>query len=43
MEIPGGSDDLRSFEEALEPRQVAVRVQSFIGQPVDRISALFEA
>jgi hypothetical protein len=43
MEIPGGIDDLLSFEEVLEPWQVAVGVQSFIGQPVERIRALFEA
>lgn len=34
---------LRSFEEILEPGQVAVGVQSFIGQPVERLKALFEA
>jgi hypothetical protein len=34
---------LRSFEEVLEAGQVAVGVQSFIGQPVERLHALFEA
>lgn len=38
-----GIADLRSFEEVLEPWQVAVGVQSFIGEPVERIRALFEA
>jgi len=38
-----GIADLSSFEEVLEPWQVAVGVQSFIGQPVERIRALFEA
>jgi hypothetical protein len=37
-----GFDLLRSFEEVLEPWQVAVGVQSFIGQPLDRVRALFE-
>jgi hypothetical protein len=35
--------DLRSFEDVLEQGQVAVGVQSFIGQPLDRLRALFEA
>ena len=35
-------EDLASFEEVLEPWQVAVGIQSFIGQPLDRIRALFE-
>ncbi|AMJ62343.1 DUF6492 family protein [Bosea sp. PAMC 26642] len=44
----GGSDadgiaSLRSFEEVLEKGQVAVGVQSFIGQPVAQLRALFEA
>lgn len=39
----GGIATLRSFEEVLEPGQVAVGVQSFIGQPVARLKALFEA
>jgi hypothetical protein len=34
---------LRSFEEVLGDGQVAVGVQSFIGQPVARLRALFEA
>lgn len=34
---------LRSFEEVLEPHQVAVGVQSFIGAPMDKLKALFEA
>lgn len=38
-----GIAGLRSFEEVLEPGQVAVGVQSFIGQPVARLRALFEA
>jgi len=37
-----GMAALRSFEEVLEPWQVAVGIQSFIGQPLDRIRALFE-
>lgn len=37
-----GMDRLASFEEVLEPWQVAVGIQSFIGQPLDRIRALFE-
>lgn len=37
-----GFDRLGSFEEVLEPWQVAVGVQSFIGQPLDRIRTLFE-
>jgi hypothetical protein len=37
-----GFERLASFEEVLEPWQVAVGVQSFIGQPIDRIRALFE-
>jgi hypothetical protein len=37
-----GFDGLGSFEEVLEPWQVAVGVQSFIGQPLDKIRALFE-
>lgn len=35
--------DLASFEEVLAPGQVAVGVQSFIGMPVARLQALFEA
>jgi hypothetical protein len=34
---------LRSFEDVLDEGQVAVGVQSFIGQPVERLKALFEA
>jgi hypothetical protein len=34
---------LRSFEDVLDAGQVAVGVQSFIGQPVERLKALFEA
>ncbi len=34
---------LGSFEEVLEPGQVAVGVQSFIGEPVERLRKLFEA
>lgn len=34
---------LRSFEEVLGRGQVAVGVQSFTGQPVERLRALFEA
>jgi len=34
---------LRSFEDVLDEGQVAVGVQSFIGQPVERLQALFEA
>ncbi|WP_332694033.1 DUF6492 family protein [Bosea sp. (in: a-proteobacteria)] len=34
---------LRSFEEVLEPGQVAVGVQSFTDVPLDRLWALFEA
>lgn len=34
---------LQSFEEVLEPGQVAVGVQSFIGEPVERLRELFEA
>ncbi len=37
-----GFERLESFEEVLEPWQVAVGVQSFIGQPLDRVRALFE-
>lgn len=37
-----GLDRLDSFEEVLEPWQVAVGVQSFIGQPLAQIRALFE-
>lgn len=37
-----GFDRLNSFEEVLAPWQVAVGVQSFIGEPLDRIRALFE-
>ena len=37
-----GFDRLRSFEDVLEPWQVAVGVQSFIGQPMDQIRTLFE-
>lgn len=37
-----GFDRLGSFEEVLEPWQVAIGIQSFIGQPLDRIRALFE-
>lgn len=39
----GGIASLRSFEEVLERGQVAVGVQSFIGQPVAQLKALFEA
>lgn len=35
--------DLHSFEEVLDDGQVAVGVQSFIGEPVERLKALFEA
>lgn len=38
----GAIDGLRSFEEVLEPWQVAVGVQSFIGEPIEKIRALFE-
>lgn len=38
-----GIASLRSFEEVLGPDQVAVGVQSFIGQPVEQLRALFEA
>lgn len=38
-----GIDALRSFEEVLEPHQVAVGVQSFTGVPVDKLWALYEA
>lgn len=38
----GAIESLRSFEEVLEPWQVAVGVQSFIGEPVETIRALFE-
>ena len=38
-----GVGSLRSFEEVLERGQVAVGVQSFIGQPVEQLKALFEA
>lgn len=41
-EDAAGMEELRSFEEVLEPWQVAVGIQSFIGQPLDRIRALFE-
>jgi len=37
-----GFDLLESFEQVLEPWQVAVGVQSFIGEPLERIRALFE-
>ena len=37
-----GFDLLKSFEEVLEPWQVAIGVQSFIGQPLDQVRALFE-
>lgn len=37
-----GFERLNSFEEVLAPWQVAVGVQSFIGEPLDRIRALFE-
>ena len=37
-----GFDQLASFEDVLAPWQVAVGVQSFIGQPIDRIRTLFE-
>ncbi|AOO79975.1 DUF6492 family protein [Bosea vaviloviae] len=39
----GGLASLRSFEDVLDEGQVAVGVQSFIGQPVERLKALFEA
>jgi len=35
--------DLKSFEEVLAPGQVAVGVQSFIGEPVEKLRRLFEA
>lgn len=38
-----GIASLRSFEEVLGAGQVAVGVQSFIGQPVEQLRALFEA
>lgn len=38
-----GIASLRSFEEVLGAGQVAVGVQSFIGQPVEQLQALFEA
>lgn len=41
-EDAAGLEGLASFEEVLEPWQVAVGVQSFIGESLDRISALFE-
>lgn len=34
---------LNSFEEVLGPGQVAVGVQSFIGEPIEKLQALFEA
>jgi len=34
---------LRSFEDVLDERQVAVGVQSFIGEPIERLRALFDA
>lgn len=34
---------LRRFEDVLDEGQVAVGVQSFIGQPIERLKALFEA
>jgi hypothetical protein len=37
-----GFERLESFEEVLQPGQVAVAVQSFIGQPLERIRRLFE-
>lgn len=37
-----GFERLQSFEEVLEPWQVAVAVQSFIDQPLERIRQLFE-
>ena len=37
-----GFEQLESFEEVLEPWQVAVAVQSFIDQPLERIRDLFE-
>jgi hypothetical protein len=40
--VAGGFDSLRSFEEVMEPWQVAVGVQSFIGEPIEKIRALFE-
>jgi hypothetical protein len=38
-----GIASLRSFEEVLGAGQVAVGVQSFIGQPVEQLRTLFEA
>lgn len=38
----GGIDSLRSFEEVMQPWQVAVGVQSFLGEPIEKIRALFE-
>ncbi|WP_332680841.1 DUF6492 family protein [Bosea sp. (in: a-proteobacteria)] len=38
-----GLAGLRSFEEALEPGQVAVGVQSFTEVPIERLWTLFEA
>ncbi|RDJ26803.1 hypothetical protein DWF00_01080 [Bosea caraganae] len=38
-----GIASLRTFEDVLGPGQVAVGVQSFIGQPVEQLRALFEA
>ncbi len=38
----GVIETLRSFEDVLEPWQVAVGVQSFIGEPIETIRALFE-
>lgn len=38
----GAAGGIDSFEDVLEPWQVAVGVQSFIGEPVEKIRALFE-
>ena len=38
----GGIDGISHFEDVLEPWQVAAGVQSFIGEPVEKIRALFE-
>jgi hypothetical protein len=37
-----GFERLESFEDVLEPGQVAVAVQSFIGQPLEAIRRLYE-
>ena len=38
----GAAGGIDSFEDVLEPWQVAVGVQSFIGEPIEKIRALFE-